>query len=510
MEELPTIEPLTESPKSPDLMNVFSDTVVTIHGLTGKIGDLAQICPLDLNDPRISIETKNDFVAKVINEAAIEVPNEHASYISKVLEKQGIESKFTVTPDDKNAPAEASNLSLPTKSDKNTSLDNQQLVASRTTNQASNLATDQPISIRQVTAERQQNLEAVDLANMTQAFQLQQEIQMVTDNLTDRLKPKTKKPWQPNQLKDFQVFREPLITFDVLNQIPSTSIQPQELDQSLIAAENGGSTLTSQNEVNPTPKLDQTTSADVLYSELEQTNLSIETELIVSNEDNNETVDVIDWQEILDQEPVEIYEVFRQSLLDFIATNETNYLVSLFDQELTYDPKDELDAADQLTELHPVPSIAVELTEKLVTLETSQKEFVGLQLKGIIEALSTISQLEADTSETANVDLEKQKLSEMVKDLFEYLDLDYQAEDIEQFINFLIESKIQPKIALNQDEVIIDLEHNGTREVKQQRLRPFLNNRDSLLLANFQIIIGQLAIFYSYPNNNLSLIKTLI
>src|SRR5215469_12821336 len=80
----------------PDFLEVYADKELTVFGITGKLQDLAGMCPVNLSDPRVTLEAKNEFVIKVANESGMEIAPEHESYFSQVVEKHGQERKFTV------------------------------------------------------------------------------------------------------------------------------------------------------------------------------------------------------------------------------------------------------------------------------------------------------------------------------------------------------------------------------------------------------------------------------
>lgn len=80
----------------PDFLEVYADRELTIFGITGRLQDLAGMCPVDLSDSRVTLEAKNEFVVKVANESGMEIAPEHEPYFSRVVERHGQERKFTV------------------------------------------------------------------------------------------------------------------------------------------------------------------------------------------------------------------------------------------------------------------------------------------------------------------------------------------------------------------------------------------------------------------------------
>lgn len=84
-----------EIASQPDLLEVFGDREVTIFGVTGTFTKLAEMCPLDPSDPRMTVEATNEFVIKVANEAGLAIAPEHEALFSRIIETNGLERKFT-------------------------------------------------------------------------------------------------------------------------------------------------------------------------------------------------------------------------------------------------------------------------------------------------------------------------------------------------------------------------------------------------------------------------------
>lgn len=100
MEVGPHAEQLETIAAQPDFLEVYGDRELTVFGITGRLQDLAGMCPVDLSDPRVTLEAKNEFVVKVANESGLEIAPEHVPYFSQVVEKHGQERKFTVATSD--------------------------------------------------------------------------------------------------------------------------------------------------------------------------------------------------------------------------------------------------------------------------------------------------------------------------------------------------------------------------------------------------------------------------
>lgn len=79
-----------------DLFEAYADQEVTIFGISGTFKDLAGMCPVDLNSPGVSVESKNEFVVKAANEAGLEIEPKHEQLFNQIIEQHCIERKFTI------------------------------------------------------------------------------------------------------------------------------------------------------------------------------------------------------------------------------------------------------------------------------------------------------------------------------------------------------------------------------------------------------------------------------
>src|SRR5215469_2267311 len=89
-------EQLETMAAQPDFLEVYADKELTVFGITGRLRDLAGMCPVDLSDPRVTLEAKNDFVIKAANESGMEIAPEHEDHFARAVEKFGLERKFTI------------------------------------------------------------------------------------------------------------------------------------------------------------------------------------------------------------------------------------------------------------------------------------------------------------------------------------------------------------------------------------------------------------------------------
>lgn len=93
MERMPQTEELLHEP---DLLAIYADTEAHFAGQSRPLQDLAKMCPVDLSDERITVQAKNEFVAKIINTNSIAVAPEHETVFNRYVEKSGQERQFTV------------------------------------------------------------------------------------------------------------------------------------------------------------------------------------------------------------------------------------------------------------------------------------------------------------------------------------------------------------------------------------------------------------------------------
>lgn len=94
--------PIELAPGPPDLLVEMGDKEVCIFGVTGSLNDLARMCPVDLSASGASLDAKNDFVVKAINESGGEVPSRYEAIFEETTGRLAIEKKFTVIKSDDN------------------------------------------------------------------------------------------------------------------------------------------------------------------------------------------------------------------------------------------------------------------------------------------------------------------------------------------------------------------------------------------------------------------------
>lgn len=102
MEAGPTPENY-EAVAQPDLLAAFAEREVSIFGIQGTFQQLAQMCPVDLSSPSITLEAKNEFVIKAANEAGLTIEPEYEQVFTQITEQHGLERKFSVAPTQESA-----------------------------------------------------------------------------------------------------------------------------------------------------------------------------------------------------------------------------------------------------------------------------------------------------------------------------------------------------------------------------------------------------------------------
>lgn len=198
---------------------------------------------------------------------------------------------------------------------------------------------------------------------------------------------------------------------------------------------------------------------------------------------------VIDWAAELSKEPQDVYEDFTETLRSITE------LVTLSPAK---------DKADELTVVHlelesseskqtePIPAIITAVAERLTVLEPPQKELVAPILKDIIGAIHGIQLLETKESDPETIAAVEVQLEELCITLFEAVGIEYNEQDIMQFIRIMLYSpEFRPPQALEVEQEL-DLEHMGTREVKGRF--PQLTGSLTSITSQLQYALGVFAL----------------
>jgi hypothetical protein len=176
---------------------------------------------------------------------------------------------------------------------------------------------------------------------------------------------------------------------------------------------------------------------------------------------SEETLEQTTWADVLEKQPLEIYEDFTEALHAAVAAPQEEVFI-VEEAPHTASP---VVLVESIQELEPPPAVAAVVAERLTELDAEEKEAVAPLLEEVIEKvqlfkeISTLVVGEPEVVETVQAELE-----ELVAALFEELGIAYEPEDIERFVAMLAHPNFRPQQPEEQE--ITDLEHSGTHEVK--------------------------------------------
>lgn len=158
---------------------------------------------------------------------------------------------------------------------------------------------------------------------------------------------------------------------------------------------------------------------------------------------------------------LQIYENFNEALAQ---VTELAKLVSV-DQ---FDEPTESDApAEALRDqIKPVPAVAQVLVQRMSELEASSQAELAPQVTSVMEAVQHINQSYSVSPEA--VQAARDKLAGAVAELFEQLNIDYEAADVEQFIAVILRPDFANLTLPDVNFAEFDLEKDGTHEAKKR------------------------------------------
>ncbi len=185
--------------------------------------------------------------------------------------------------------------------------------------------------------------------------------------------------------------------------------------------------------------------------------------LTAEGEPDYEQVESTRWANELEKEPLQIYEDFTEALQALVLPPEQ--LAPESSVSLTNGHEDESANNDGAKESQPLPVIVVKIAERLAELETEEKKVVAPVLANIVEVIHTAELNETHAAESAAVAELHLELSIRVAELCERLGIEYEKEDVEQFVAVILRPDFKPP---KKPEALpaADLEHDGTREAK--------------------------------------------
>ena len=517
----PNIEGL-EQPEQPDLLSAFADREVTIFGMTGTFQYLSGMCPVDLSDSSITLEDKNEFVVKVANEAGLEIEPQHKEVFDRIIEKHGLEQKFTVAEPAKNPAAENTPAVPVNRPERKPEIDASPVAAqatrpaSRSTPAArtmhEELIEQQRRAVREAyTATDQKDKDEVPKPKIAPAKRRTAPAAVKIENAgaesgdapapdniihIRQAKPATKEPVAISTGQT--VVEQAVSAVDAPAALP---ILPEEVSALVFSAEEDlftDRTVTEQSvSVVDAPAAPLPSSETVIYpvfgyeldTPADQTaravgdlpivpslegvveGLAVPEEELTAEElfrsllnfDEAPERPAVDWSAELDKEPEQVYEDFVGALNAFVE-------LAAMPIENDGDNDEETLIADQIgdhenPERQPAPPIVLTVAGRLAELGNSEKEAVAPILQNITGAIHGIGLLQAREAEPEMIAETVAQLEELCIVLFEALGIDYEDEDIKQFVGVMIRPEFKP-VQPPPQELRPDLEYTGTREAK--------------------------------------------
>jgi hypothetical protein len=429
MELSPRPEQL-EHESAPDLLAVYADRQATVLGMTATFGELAKLCPVDLDDPNVSIEAKNNFVIKAANESGLEIAAEHEELFSQRLEALGLERKFSVE-----APTKPQKQAAVTKETES------QQPAAKQPKADMILATEHPV--REYVAAAVEPQEAV-VQRSTISGEQAERLPLagtVDAELVAHLHQEVSTDGEESML--FQPLETVMWTAD-------DGAQP-----TIIEREEAHHILNVESEATPLPVEIATELNDPgielpLVAWLPETVQAAEHRLAgeeTSSESYGQAAAVEVWEAVLHKEPAELYEDFVGALK--LLNERTPATMDVDDVETGQEQS--------------VPEIVTVITERLAELSEAEKEPVAQAMQDVIGALHGLQVMEARQADRETITAIEEQLTELCLTLFESLEIEYTEQDIKDFVAVLRNPDFRPDTAR---EEIVDVKDPGTHEVK--------------------------------------------
>lgn len=487
---MPLTEALVPSFDQPDILLAYADRELTILGITGTLQDLADMCPIDLNDPRITQEAKTEFAIKALNESGQAIDPEHEDLFTKVIEKNNLQRKFTVNPDIK---------ALVVKDEPKQTNKSPQAKEIKQINDSSKAVTGlipkKPelgaSVLRAQSANRLQEQLDVSVVLETQTIHDQDIVQVMLKQADEDLAkqpenmPIADMETQP-QRSDQESGRKSALTeyLATITQTEDLNVFDTAIDQLSV---DGNDPIV---EVKPIV-LDDISERPIIFSDspidYQQQSPTEPIKEDMPAEAPSKTLE-ISWQDELSKEPEEQCQDFTQALQNLV--------------ELMSDPPipgDNETSAVQLdnteTQETVLRDIVIVMADRLTKMEINDRELVVPVMQNIISQLNNIQLLKTQEIEPEIILEAETKLKELVIVLFEAVGLDCNEQQAEQLIWLMLSPNFQPPQRLI-DQEEIDLEKNGTREAKitlriAQLGTNFIDAEDKLLQA-----LGMFALFW--------------
>ncbi|HVV66926.1 MAG TPA: hypothetical protein VHB72_02540 [Candidatus Saccharimonadales bacterium] len=173
----------------------------------------------------------------------------------------------------------------------------------------------------------------------------------------------------------------------------------------------------------------------------------------------------VNWMEEADTDPLQVYEDFSEALHLLVATA-GEHPIAEQEAGLVVANEGDLASTDEDRRIKAAPGIAVVVTESLGELKDEDKVEAALVLTTIAETVNLIKKFEDSPADPEAIETIQAELEDAVITLFKRLSIEYERDDVEQFIAILS----RPDFQLPQPEAkefnFADLEHDGTQEAK--------------------------------------------
>lgn len=441
MEGGPRPEFLDQNPQ-PDLLEIFADREVEIFGMTGTFKELAALCPVDLSDPRVTLEAKNDFVAKAANEGGLAIEPEYKGIFDRVLQKNNLEPKYTIikeaAPGKVEMPAKGDSAAKPEvpKVEKGFAdaaeplpkIDLMQLASPEPVNALASAEVEN--SKNQTVAPDDKRQKAINTLFKEVIEQVPETVKKIVAPAVEKAPPKKPPKAQPTVAKAIArlpIVRDPLPAKADVQPEKSVSQPANELQSDLPA-------IPDQYEIlEPVAA-----AAEAAYVEPEPPY----------------------WSAELSKEPAEVYDDFIESLQIFAVKRAQTTAETESD---SMNENGDSDTAEQINQL--APPIVLEVAGRLAELPDVEKEATALILKDIIGAVHGLDLLLAREAPPYAVEAVEAKLHELCIQLFDAIGLTYTERDVEQFMWVVKNPEFAPAKA-EALELATDLEDIGTYESK--------------------------------------------
>ena len=470
-----------ETAYQPDLLQAFASTEVTLFGLTDTFENLAALCPVDLNDPRITVEATNEFVVKAANEAGLEIDAKYESVFSQVTEKLGLETMFKVAPVDKAHKAEVK--IIPEHKATENKLMSEEVIRAPTSLKHQSDMQSVPTNTAEIIWKQRRETDSIALMTLAQErlgsekileseiakapptptmvenvvvqIQIRRHNTINTPTLVKprkgsaRPNPTKNKPALPNMQKPVVLRVKQLPKIQTLPTNHETIKPPTFMPYSTLAEKHDNVAVST---------IDESTE-NLNTAEQESLNTAWETELYKA--------------------PLDLYDDFAESLFLFMDNTE-------------------LLSQDKLSEAYPL--IAKTAAERLTEIDGSEKEQVALILQAIAGTVHGIHVLEAKGCDLEIRKMTEKQLGLLCVSLFDALGIEYDEDSLHQFIMVMLSPGFSPALSLNKDGADINIEGLGTHETNH--FTRLLNDGLHQTSKRLEQTLGTFALLYARPLGN--------